>query len=93
MLMPIDYIPYENSFVVIGETIGSVAGLFLAEARARVPDVNDLLIGLASATGNLGSGVIFAAQGFKYCPIANYLTEVKYDRTALVGKRTLVREL
>ncbi len=32
--------------------------------RARVQGVNDLLIGLASAAGSLGSGVIFAALGF-----------------------------
>ncbi len=65
MLMPIDYIPFENSFVVIGETIGSVAGLFLAEARAQVPGVDDLLIGLASGTGNLVSSVILVHRALR----------------------------
>jgi MFS family permease len=32
--------------------------------RARTQGVNDLLIGLASAAGSLGSGVIFAALGY-----------------------------
>lgn len=32
--------------------------------RSRTQGVNDLLIGLASAAGSLGSGIIFAVQGF-----------------------------
>jgi MFS family permease len=35
-----------------------------AAERARTQGVNDLLIGLASAAGSLGSGVVFAAVGF-----------------------------
>jgi MFS family permease len=32
--------------------------------RARTQGTNDLLVGLASATGSLGSGFIFAALGY-----------------------------
>lgn len=32
--------------------------------RARTQGANDLLVGLASATGSLGSGFIFAALGY-----------------------------
>jgi MFS family permease len=32
--------------------------------RARTQGFNDLLVGLASATGSLGSGLVFAATGF-----------------------------
>jgi predicted MFS family arabinose efflux permease len=32
--------------------------------RARTQGVNDLLVGLASATGSLGSGLVFAATSF-----------------------------
>lgn len=35
-----------------------------ATERARTQGVNDLLIGLASAAGSLGSGVVFATVGF-----------------------------
>jgi MFS family permease len=32
--------------------------------RSRTQGANDLLVGLASATGSLGSGVIFAASNY-----------------------------
>ena len=32
--------------------------------RARTQGVNDLLVGLASATGSLGSGLVFAATSY-----------------------------
>jgi predicted MFS family arabinose efflux permease len=32
--------------------------------RARTQGFNDLLVGLASAVGSLGSGIIFAALGY-----------------------------
>jgi hypothetical protein len=32
--------------------------------RARTQGVNDLLIGLVSAAGGLGSGIVFAAIGY-----------------------------
>jgi predicted MFS family arabinose efflux permease len=32
--------------------------------RARTQGLNDLLVGLASATGSLSSGIIFARLGF-----------------------------
>jgi MFS family permease len=34
------------------------------EERARVQGANDFLIGVASATGSLGSGLVFAAHGY-----------------------------
>src|SRR5713226_1097911 len=34
------------------------------QERARTQGVNDLLIGLASAAGSLGSGIVFAAIGY-----------------------------
>ncbi len=36
------------------------------QERARTQGMNDLLIGLASAAGSLGSGLIFAAVGFGF---------------------------
>jgi MFS family permease len=32
--------------------------------RARTQGINDLLVGLASAMGSLGSGLVFAASGY-----------------------------
>ncbi len=33
--------------------------------RARIQGLNDLLVGLASAVGSLGSGVMFATLGYR----------------------------
>jgi MFS family permease len=51
-----------NFCFVGGSTL--LADQLSPEERARTQGVNDLLVGLASAVGSLGSGFIFAALGY-----------------------------
>ena len=41
--------------------------------RSRTQGTNDLLVGLASATGSLGSGIVFAASGYTVIAIVSGL--------------------
>ncbi|MGH2397145.1 MAG: MFS transporter, partial [bacterium] len=51
-----------NFCYVAGSTL--LADQLSPSERARTQGFNDLLIGLASAVGSLGSGLVFAAIGF-----------------------------
>jgi len=52
------------NFCFVGGTTLLADQLSVAE-RARTQGMNDLLVGLASATGSLSSGIIFAAVGYE----------------------------
>lgn len=58
--------------------------------RARTQGVNDLLVGLASATGSLGSGIIFAASSYAVIALtAGALALVPLTATLLWLRRKL----
>jgi MFS family permease len=61
--------------------------------RARTQGVNDLLVGLASATGSLGSGLVFAATSYTVISLvagALSLIPLGLAVTGMLRKRALV---
>jgi MFS family permease len=53
-----------------------LADHLMPEERARAQGFNDLLIGLVSATGGLGSGVVFATLGYDWMGIVGVVFAV-----------------
>jgi MFS family permease len=56
--------------------------------RARVQGMNDLLMGSASAAGALGSGVVFAAVGYRAMALASCGASLLLFLLALAGRGT-----
>jgi len=71
-----------------------LADHLMPSERARAQGFNDLLIGLVSATGGLGSGVVFAAMGYDLMGIVGaVLAVIPAAMTAwwlLAKKRSLI---